>query len=494
MNSYNLSLTFESIKIILRMVLDIGIMWMLLYYAIRLVKNNSRTIQIFKGIILILLVNSLSAFLGLTTVSRLAGIFVNWGFLAVIIVFQPEIRSILEKIGKTSVFSRLSSLSGNEKDSLIDSVVTASMLLSRNQTGALITIEQAQSLSDYIATGTKINSVVSAELLTSIFVTSTPLHDGAVIIQGDRIACASAYFPLADLPTPSRYGTRHRAALGISELSDAVTIVISEETGSISITDNGKFIQVNRKELREYLVRIVCGDATEVVVKKEKKKISPVVVEKEDGKGYDDEYLIEPKKKSEVGAKTETSMFSKLAIKRYSDKEDEVVEPDIIEEKKPKRTFGLFGKKKNKKGINTTEQHARILDQEEKNIKLPKKKDNLSPISFDLEKTEAIPKINPDNSFTASQRIRPMGNINNGVKDEYRYDRNVNNRSSITHPLRDSRVDKLDSLDLKRDNKTSISMEFDNFDTRKVRRSRQEIVDDAIEIEGPHKRSSGGKE
>ena len=251
-----------------RMFLDVAIISLFLYFCLRYVRNNSRTIQIFKGILFILFVNAFAKALGLKTTSWVAEMFLNWGFLAAIIIFQPEIRTVLEKLGKTSVFSRISTLSGNEREYLVDELVKATMILSEGETGALITIEQGQSLSDYIRTGTPMNSVVTAELLTSIFVTSTPLHDGAVIIQGDRIACASAYFPPTALDLPTRYGARHRAALGISEITDAITIVVSEETGLVSISHEGKLESMTATKLKEFLMRVICDTETEVKSRK----------------------------------------------------------------------------------------------------------------------------------------------------------------------------------------------------------------------------------
>lgn len=268
MSAYTLNLTLQNIRTIIVMFLDIFIMWLVLYYALKIVRSNSRTIQIFKGIILIVVIDGLAKLLGLKTLQYFTDMFINWGFLAIIIIFQPELRSLLERIGKTNVFSRITTLTGNEKENLVDQIVTAVMLLSKDSTGALISIEQAHSLDDFIATGTTLNSDVTAELLTSIFVTSTPLHDGAVIIQGDKIACASAYFPPTNLDLPSRYGARHRAAIGISEITDAVTIVVSEETGTVSITEGGKiFVMHGRNELRDYLMRVICGEVTEVKTK-----------------------------------------------------------------------------------------------------------------------------------------------------------------------------------------------------------------------------------
>ena len=219
--------TLQNMIQIARMVIDIAIITLLVYYCLKIVRNNSRTIQIFKGVLFVVFMNAVAQFFGLKTVKVVADILVQWGFLAVIIIFQPEIRSILEKLGKSSVFSRMSTLSGNEREALVDELVDASMNLANQKVGALITIEQTQSLSDYIKTGTPLNSIVTADLLTSIFMTTTPLHDGAVIIQGDRIACASAYFLPTDQDLPRRFGARHRAAVGISEITDSITIVVS---------------------------------------------------------------------------------------------------------------------------------------------------------------------------------------------------------------------------------------------------------------------------
>ena len=397
MSNYNLSLTFESILTITRMFLDIFIIWLLLYYMIRIIRNNSRTSQIFKGILLVILIDITAKFLGLNTVAYFADIFVNWGFLAIIIVFQPEIRSLLEKLGKTSVFSRITTLSGNEKEHLVDQIVTATMLLSKDQTGALISIEQSHSLNDFVKTGTPINSIVTAELLTSIFVTSTPLHDGAVIIQGDRIACASAYFPPTNLDVPSRYGARHRAAIGISEITDALTIVVSEETGSVSIAENGKLISVNRKELRNYLLRVICGAETEVKAR--------IVKNREELK-VEDEYTIEPvqenTKKVESEKRFDTAVLSKLAIKEHAkklDEKEEVVEivEEITEEKPKKVRFSIFNRKQKVKEVQNIVENEiveEVIEQpvennyefEEKEVKKEEIIDERSNIEFKFPK------------------------------------------------------------------------------------------------------------
>lgn len=269
MSIYSFGLTFSNIRSFIVMLLDIFVMWFIFFYALKIVRSNQRTIQIFKGIILVIVIDALAKLLGLKSLEYLADMFINYGFLAIIIIFQPEIRSLLEKIGQSNIFSRMTTLTGNEKENLVDQIVTAVMLLSKDQTGALISIEESQSLDAYVATGTKLNSDVTAELLTSIFVTSTPLHDGAVIIQGDKIACASAYFPPTNADLPSRFGARHRAAIGFSEVTDAVTIVVSEETGAVSITESGKIIPIkDRKSLREYLYKAIVSSNNDKSPKK----------------------------------------------------------------------------------------------------------------------------------------------------------------------------------------------------------------------------------
>ena len=279
-------LTLNNLLTIIKQLADIGVVWLLFYYLLKIVKNNSRTIQIFKGILVVVIAQWLAGFLGLHTVETLAASIMNWGLLAIIIIFQPEIRNILEKIGKTNVFSPISTLTYNERENLVEELVKACTEMSKTKTGALISLEQGHSLSDYIKTGTPMNSVVSSELLCSIFQYGTPLHDGAVIIQGVKIACAAAYFPPTTRELPTSYGARHRAAVGISEITDSVTIIVSEETGNISIAQGGKLSVISPTHLHDFLMMIVCqkqGDDVkgEKDVQKEALKES---IEANDGK------------------------------------------------------------------------------------------------------------------------------------------------------------------------------------------------------------------
>lgn len=308
-----------------RMAVDILIMTLILYYALKIVRNNSRTMQIFKGIVTVIFVKGIADFFGFKTVSWIADSIVNWGFLAVIIIFQPEIRGILEKLGKSSVFSKISTLSGNEREALVDELVKATMILSKDQTGALICLEHGQSMNDYIKTGTQMNSVVTAELLTAIFVTSTPLHDGAVIIQGDRLACASAYFPPTNLELPSRYGARHRAAIGISEITDSITIVVSEETGNISVAEAGKLMQVDTRQLREYLLRVVCDEEIEVKGKGSKGKKGLL-------SAGQPKIVIEKEKSLPVETVKKKSLISKIAIKKQHVQPEEEQPKEVIKD------------------------------------------------------------------------------------------------------------------------------------------------------------------
>ena len=256
------ALTTDTIIQYVRIVVDILIVWILINYIIKVARASQKTVQLFQGVIFVLVIQAVAKFFGLTTVAYITDNIVSWGVLAVIVIFQPEIRSILERLGKSNALARISVLSRNEKERLVDELVTATATLSASKTGALITLEQSTFLNEYINTGVQINSVVSAELLCSIFQTTTPLHDGAVIIQGDRLACASAYFPPTNMDLPSRYGARHRAAIGISEITDAVTIVVSEESGRVAVTSGGKILQMNEHKLRSFLEKIILSKET----------------------------------------------------------------------------------------------------------------------------------------------------------------------------------------------------------------------------------------
>ena len=186
----NLSIVINFI----RSAIDLIAVWFILYYLISMFKTNMKTMQLFKGVLFILIVKLLTSLLGLTTLNYLVDSIINWGVLAIIIIFQPEIRTLLEKMGQTKM-SVKKEISNDEKERLMDELVDAISTLAKEQTGALITFERTQSMIDYINTGTKINADIRSELFLTIFWEGTPLHDGATIIQGDRVACAAAFYP-----------------------------------------------------------------------------------------------------------------------------------------------------------------------------------------------------------------------------------------------------------------------------------------------------------
>ena len=247
------SMNWNEILNFIRSAVDLIAVWLLLYYFISMFKTNMKTMQLFKGVLLILIIKMITSLLGLATLNFLVDSIINWGVLAVIIIFQPEIRTVLEKMGQTKITDH-KELSSNDKERIMDELVIAITTLSREQTGALITFERTQSLNDYINTGTRVDSDIKSELFLTIFYEGTPLHDGAVIIQEDRVVCAAAFYPPTSKELSPKYGARHRAAIGISEITDSLTVVVSEETGTISFAVGGELKKIPIKELRASLV------------------------------------------------------------------------------------------------------------------------------------------------------------------------------------------------------------------------------------------------
>jgi diadenylate cyclase len=211
---------------------------------------------LFKGIVILLLIKILSDTLGLVTIGLIFEYLIMWGPLALVIVFQPEIRGALEQIGRTQLLGRHKTLTIGEREELVFEVIQAVEYLKKSRIGALIVIERDVSLRDYIERSKKIYARISSELLISIFFPNNPLHDGGVIIQGDKISSAGAVFPTSiDMRIGKRLGTRHRAALGISEESDAISLIVSEETGRVSIAINGELnYNLTLEETKEILI------------------------------------------------------------------------------------------------------------------------------------------------------------------------------------------------------------------------------------------------
>lgn len=229
-------MTFSSIWEVITKIIDISLVWFMFYYLLKNLKNNVKLVLIFKGIVIIIIIKLLSDLLNLYTIGLLLEYVISWGPLALIIIFQPEIRAVLESIGRSQLLGRHKVLTVDQRERVVFEITTAVEYLKRNRIGALIVIERNVSLQEYIQPANKIYSDITAPLLEAIFFPQNPLHDGGVIIQGDRITCAGAVFKTSMNPNVSKkLGTRHRAALGVAEETDAIALIVSEETGAISI-------------------------------------------------------------------------------------------------------------------------------------------------------------------------------------------------------------------------------------------------------------------
>jgi diadenylate cyclase len=218
--------------------IDIFIVAFVLYRVLLLIRGT-RAVQLLKGVIVILVATVLSSVLHLTALNWLMNKTITIGLLAIPILFQPELRRALEQIGRGGFFS-LSMSGGIDAQKTATEIVKASQVLSRNKIGALIIIERKTGLTEYIETGTQIEGLVSSELLINTFIPNTPLHDGAVIIRGQRMVAAGCFLPLSENRNLEKtLGTRHRAAIGVTEQSDAIGVVVSEETGQVSLAVDG---------------------------------------------------------------------------------------------------------------------------------------------------------------------------------------------------------------------------------------------------------------
>ena len=245
--------------------LDILLVWFIIYKLFNIIRGT-KAIQLLKGIFVIVVVRSLSGLIGLNTLQWLMDQVVTWGVLAIIIIFQPEMRRALEQLGRGKLFSRNNVPEDNVQERLVEDIVKASAYMAKRRIGALISIEKETGLGDYIETGIPLEAHISSELLINIFIPNTPLHDGAVILQDNRIQAAACYLPLSESPFISKeLGTRHRAAIGISEVTDCLTIVISEETGSISLTKSGELYRnLDQETFREMLLNELVLDKSKI--------------------------------------------------------------------------------------------------------------------------------------------------------------------------------------------------------------------------------------
>ena len=231
-----------------------------LFYQVLIWIKSTRAWNLFKGILTILLFVLLAAIFRMTTILWLAEKTVNVGLIALVVIFQPELRNALSNLGGKNIFGKFFSIGKNDEakfsDKTIDELIKACVSMGKVKTGALIVIEDEIKLHEYIKTGIDVDGIITSQLLINIFEKNTPLHDGAVITRGDRVVSATCYLPLSDSLTLSKdLGTRHRAAVGISEVSDSVTIVVSEETGKISMAMKGQIyhdvdVEFMRKQLK----------------------------------------------------------------------------------------------------------------------------------------------------------------------------------------------------------------------------------------------------
>lgn len=220
-------------------IIDILIVAFFLYKVYSLMKDT-RAVALLKGLVVLLMATLVSKWLDLNVINWLLQKTMTVVLVALPVVFQPELRRALEQLGRGRFFKKNGTLSDEQAERFLDEVTQAVTALAKNKIGALLVFERETGLNDYIETGIKVDGLVSNEFLINIFIPNTPMHDGAVIIRGDRVMAAGCLLPLTeDRSLNKELGTRHRAAIGLSEQTDAMIVVVSEETGTISIADGG---------------------------------------------------------------------------------------------------------------------------------------------------------------------------------------------------------------------------------------------------------------
>lgn len=264
-------MTVDSIIVLLKKILDVLLVWAMLYFILKSLRRNVKMILLFKGVLIIVITKFLSDLLDLVTIGYLIDYIIEWAPLALIVIFQPEIREALETLGRAKFLGKHKTLSLWEKEQTINAIISSIEFMQSKRIGALIVLERDISLANYIEKAQKIYAQISGTLLSSIFYTNNPLHDGGVIVQGNKIACAGAVFPTSSSPVVSkRLGTRHRAALGIAEKSDCLAIVVSEETGRISVAEDGELsYNLSIDEVRNRLLEALSSNKKPLVNSKE---------------------------------------------------------------------------------------------------------------------------------------------------------------------------------------------------------------------------------
>ncbi len=241
-----------------RDIIDIAVVAYIFYRVILLIQGT-RAEQLVKGLVVLLVAMVASDQLGLRTINTLLQGLMTMGLIAIPIVFQPELRRALEQLGRGTAFQRsFFDAEDEEFRKFLEEMLKAIPVLVKKRIGALIILERETGLKDFVETGIHIEGTATAELLINIFMPRSPLHDGAVIIRGNKVAAAGCFLPLTENPNLSKeLGTRHRAALGITEITDAVAIIISEETGVISLAHEGKLTRyLDEKPLRSTLINL----------------------------------------------------------------------------------------------------------------------------------------------------------------------------------------------------------------------------------------------
>lgn len=234
-------MTFDNVTTLITKLIDVLLVWLVFYYILKNLRKNVKMVLLFKGLLFVIALKIISDWLDLVTIGYLLDYLITWGPLALIVIFQPEIRNVLEYLGRSQLLGRHKVLTVDEREKVVYEIVNAMETMKKERIGALIVIERDNSLTEYIQKSKKIYADISSDLLVSIFFPNNPLHDGGVIIQGDKITSAGAVFPTSDnLKISKRLGTRHRAALGISETGDSISLIVSEETGRLSIAIGGE--------------------------------------------------------------------------------------------------------------------------------------------------------------------------------------------------------------------------------------------------------------
>ena len=256
----NQDISWDALNITKTDVAEIIILSFIIYQIMNWIKST-RAWNLLKGFSVVLVLLAVAAFFHMSTILWIAENFFSLGITAVIIVFQPELRRALEQLGEKNILTSIVPFDSSRKeeegmtDRTVSELIRACFEMGKARTGALIVMELSVSLQEYDRTGISVDALVSSQLLLNIFEKNTPLHDGAVILAGNRIRSATCYLPLSDnMKLSKALGTRHRAAVGISEVSDSITIIVSEETGSVSLAKGGRLLRnLNQEQLKEQL-------------------------------------------------------------------------------------------------------------------------------------------------------------------------------------------------------------------------------------------------